>query len=274
MNLFDRLYWQASKNKIGFHLRLAIAEGRWRLFRMLNRGASFGEFYATDVARAIKRGAGHPTLGKRRMTDDPCAPRVMTEEELRQWGREFFEDIRAAGLEVHHLCVDYGCGSLRVGQHLIAYLESGKYWGLDVTDRFYRDGLDMLPPGLTEEKKPQLRVITPELLDELRHKQPDFIVCTSVVMHIPPAELDAFFKRLLRLRAPHTRIYISFVHAERSLRTFSKSWAYPVAKIRRLIERHASGVQVDFHAAPLNQVRRGRKFAHAYAVISPSPSSR
>jgi hypothetical protein len=42
-------------------------------------------------------------------------------------------------------CVDFGCGSLRLGQHAIRYLDRSNYWGVDLTDSFIRAGIDLLP---------------------------------------------------------------------------------------------------------------------------------
>ncbi|MDR4494872.1 MAG: class I SAM-dependent methyltransferase [Nitrospirales bacterium] len=161
-----------------------------------------------------------------------------------------FKKITRLGLQPHHLCVDFGCGSLRIGQHLIGYLKSGRYIGLDITDRFIRDGLDLLDTGMLQAKDPKIHVINEPILQAVTQMKPDYIICVSVLMHVPPHELDAFFDRILRLMTSQTTLLLFFDESSSPIRTEAKSWAYSVASSQITYV-------ADFltHGSPLNQVR-------------------
>jgi hypothetical protein len=150
--------------------------------------STFADYYAGRISRYLDRGGGHPTLGRRQLFPPrPLEPSALISmDDQRQRGREDFAFLLGLGLKPEHICVDFGCGSLRIGQHLIEHLDAGHYWGLDVTDRFYRDGLALLPPGQVEAKQPNLDVICDESLRLIAQVSPDFIISFSVLSHVPP----------------------------------------------------------------------------------------
>ena len=55
-------------------------------------------------------------------------------------GQLQFEFLRSRGLRPDHYVVDVGCGSLRAGVHLIRYLDSGHYYGVDRSQRLLDAG--------------------------------------------------------------------------------------------------------------------------------------
>src|SRR6266852_5399990 len=60
--------------------------------------------------------------------------------EFEATGRAEFSEVIRNGLTPDQVCVDYGCGTLRVGQHLIRYLGAGAYWGFDIAQPFLDTG--------------------------------------------------------------------------------------------------------------------------------------
>ncbi|MCW5748794.1 MAG: hypothetical protein KIT36_21575 [Alphaproteobacteria bacterium] len=207
------------------------------MFRLRYPRATFADFYAHNVARKLDRGASHPTLGKRKRVRRTGKTIDLTTAKHATRGGFVLDKLLARGLRRDHIVVDYGCGSLRVGQHFIEFLDPGNYWGLDVTDRFFRDGLELLPAEVIEARRPNLAVIEPPVLRRVAALAPDFIVCVAVVMHVPPEELDGFIAGLLRLRGTHGVISLWFDEAPQQVRTQAKAWAYPretlIAAVRR-----------------------------------------
>ena len=70
-------------------------------------------------------------------------------------GAAQFALLYALGLREHHRLLDVGCGSLRAGRMLIAYLEPGKYFGVEpnswlvdeaVKNQVGRDLIDIKSP--------------------------------------------------------------------------------------------------------------------------------
>jgi cyclopropane fatty-acyl-phospholipid synthase-like methyltransferase len=104
--------------------------------------------------------------------------------------------------------VDYGCGSLRLGRHLIKYLAPGNFWGLDITRRFIQEGLDVIDPAVLADKKPHLLVISAPVVEEVRRHRPEFVVSTGVMHHVPPEEIDEYLGNLMRMVTEHGRLLI------------------------------------------------------------------
>jgi len=150
------------------------------------------------------------------------------------------------GLKPHHVVVDYGCGSFRLGKALIEYLEPGKYWGLDLVDDFLQSGLDQLEPRLVQEKAPQPRLIAPDSLKEVRAAQPDFIVSWHVCSKVPPSRQSDYFGKIVALMGPKTVALVHFPEAVRRTRQSRFSWAESRSAISAVIHRIDPTLQLTF----------------------------
>lgn len=49
---------------------------------------------------------------------------------------------KIADIQPSTTVLDIACGSLRLGKHLIPYLDTGKYYGLEAYDRMLNEGID------------------------------------------------------------------------------------------------------------------------------------
>lgn len=238
--------WQTFRSTPG--RRLAILRERLGFARWRRRhpAGTFADYYAAAVTTKLARGKAHRTLGSRYWDKGYFlyGDRAWSSASFRERGRSRYQLIRDAGLQPHHLCVDYGCGSLRIGQHLIRYLDPGRYWGLDVTPAFYQQGLRMLGAAVVAERRPRLHVIDDAVLDTLGRAHPDFVVSFSVIMHVPPAELATFFDRVMRLVGPRATALFLFQAADALLRTDGKSWAYPAEIIETAVLDRRPGLHV------------------------------
>jgi SAM-dependent methyltransferase len=210
----------------------------YRQFRKANPGARFGDFYAQKALESINRNIPHATLGKR----------LRSGQEWPQAGVKQLQFLKRQGLKPHHRLVDFGCGSLLVGQHLIRYLDPGHYWGLDITDVFIEMGVEQLPPGLLAEREPRFRIIDPSVLEEARRIEADFVYSRAVLRHVPPEELSEFFTRIMSLLGKKTRLLITGITASSIARVSPNSWAFPESLIREHVER--CGGTAEFEAKP------------------------
>ncbi len=193
----------------------------------------FSSYYVHSITTKLEKERAQRTRGMKphRPANFLASGAILTLPQSPPHGRFAFRKIVELGLQPHHVCVDFGCGRLRVGQHLIGYLQRNRYWGLDVTDRFFQNGLDLLEHGITQAKTPHLGIIAEPLLKQVAHLKPDYLICVSVIMHVPPHELNPFFDKLLRLMATQTRLLLFFDESPSDIRTGSKSWAYSVATL-------------------------------------------
>lgn len=219
---FDRFF----ERGVGGQAAGALADLRYAVWRRSRPGATYAKFYAHRVERRLDGGGAHKTLGRRFYKADPIAGSVAHEPEAHsRRGLHYFQWFEARGLSRDMVCVDFGCGSLRVGQHFIRYLESGRYFGLDVVDRFYREGLDLLGPELAAVKLPRLSVIDAGSLRRAALRNPDLIFSTAVIQHVPPAELDAYFAAVAGMMGPRSAAVVNFKRVEKTARIGSSAWA-------------------------------------------------
>jgi hypothetical protein len=234
---------------VGRLVGITISSLGYTRYRIAHPGASFADYYADYVTRRLDRGRGHPTLGKRhQLPNAPFTRNPLIEREYHsERGLPIFEFLVDLGLKPEHVCIDYGCGSLRIGQHLISYLNTGNYWGLDLTDRFYRDGLDLLADPVAESKKPNLRIISDEALVAAAAASADFIISYAVLTHVPPVETGIFFDRAMSLMTSKTVLVFSFQEAMKSFRRGGKGWAQDAATIERLIRERKPDAQIRYY---------------------------
>jgi hypothetical protein len=224
---------------------------RYRVWRMRNPAGGHGDYYAARITRRLDRGEGHSTLGpaerrqpERRSTRGPT--RASGTLDIRQRGSGTFRFLKSYGLDPLHKVVDYGCGSLRIGLHFIDHLAPEHYWGVDVTRRFFEDGLKMLDPGAIAAKAPRLDVISDETLREIRAWQPDWVFSISVLMHVPPAEIETFLRKVTGLLAPGARAVILFDQTPRNLQVAAMAWTYSESFLCETLRRIDPGFRIAF----------------------------
>ncbi len=215
-------------------VRAFLKDRRWR--RRLRRkqrkkfarwlaghpGGTYGQFYADDARRRIDAGSTHPTLGVASVDREAVMARA----------RRLVEGFKAAGCKPEHVVVDYGCGSLWIGEAFMDYLEPGNYIGLDVSDVFFAEALARMPADFVAMKRPALAVIGEESLRTVRERKPDFIFSTAVLLHVPPGELGSHFRDVVSLTAPHTRIEIGHWPRFRTVWSPPRSWRHSRYSIR------------------------------------------
>lgn len=221
---YDNIVLQLHKQSyqgIGRFISIAVDNASFALWKVRHPGTTFAEYYAGSIARRIERGGSHRTLGRFRYLSDV----VRESSEQGRRGVRQFNVLRDLGLRPDHICIEYGCGSLRIGQHLIGHLKPRHYRGLDIVDTFFREGLAMLSPAAAA-KEPVLRVINDQSLREAREAEADFIFSIAVVKHIPPGEIDTFLKRITGLMTPSTILAIQFETGENGRRKGAKNWTY------------------------------------------------
>lgn len=250
-----RLVWRLAALPPVRLLSILRSQRQLKRWRGQHPGAPFANFYADKIERKLRRGRSHTTLGARGWQSANDAPVEWNRQSFAQRGLQPWNDIVALGLKPDMRCVDYGCGSLRLGQHALSYLDTGNYYGIDVTDSFINAGLELLDPELVRSKAPRFATITGEVLREIRAWQPDFIFSNAVLQHVPPEELSLFFERLESMMAPHTRAFILYITGDRLQRFDSMSWSYPREYVRAAARSAAPSLNIAEES--MHQSRRG-----------------
>jgi hypothetical protein len=228
----------------GRFVSIASSNASFALWRVRRPGSSFADYYAGSIARRLARGGTHRTLGQKRYLG--TSERSSVAQGRR--GRKAFSLLRELGVHEGSTCVEYGCGSLRVGQHFIRCLERGRFWGLDVIDDFFREGLPGLGSDLIEEKQPNLRVIGENSLAEVKALRPDLIYSVAVIKHVPPPEVDGFLARITSLMDAHTVVAIQHEWGFNARRVGSKTWTYRGDYLAGRIREIRPGARVRFES--------------------------
>lgn len=110
---------------------------------------------------------------------------------LWQMKRDFqYNFLLQQGLKPADNLCDFGCGTLRGGLPLIAYLDEGRYTGIDARVEAIEAGLGELREARLENKAPTL-VVSSDITSISFSRQFDYMLAFSVFMHLEDQILDA-----------------------------------------------------------------------------------
>ena len=221
-------------------------------WRRLNPHKTFKEFSAEQIEATLKEGILHPSLGAKLRS----GPYEMA-------GIGFYKTLLTYGLNGSDTCVDYGCGTLRVGQHVVRYLGRRCYWGLDISPRLLEHGQALVGRNVMSEKEPQLRVISTESVLEAAKAKPKTLFSHRVLPHVHPDELAEYFRNIMTIINSNGQAIIdgkwsdqetvqykpgSWAHSESAINALASSMD---GRITKLIEKRQD--------VPSQPRRRGRK---------------
>jgi len=144
-------------------------------------------------------------------------------------GATQFMLLTTLGLRDHHRLLDFGCGSLRVGRFLIAYLRRGNYHGLEPSEWLIEDAIDrQLGRDIIGLKWPHFHFFEDFRADRCGIDF-DFILAQSMFSHagsdIVTLTLGGFFRAL----AESGIALVTFIHpGQGGVPEFDGSgWVYP-----------------------------------------------
>lgn len=123
--------------------------------------------------------------------------------------------LKQAGLAPQHNLLDLGCGSLRAGVLLAAYLEPGRYHGIDASRSLLEAGRRELELANVSDRVPEHNLRLSAEFDASGFPAFDFGIAQSLFTHLP---IDFFALALKRVRpsfAPAGRLYVTFFTAGR-----------------------------------------------------------
>jgi len=156
-----------------------------------------------------------------------------------------FNLLTKNGLTEDSVCVDYGCGTLRIGVHAIKYLERDAYWGFDLDEAFLDKGRELIGAQLYAEKAPHLRVISPASITEAAAAKPTFLFSISVMIHVHPNELGQYFQNIMTIIGDSGRAIVSGKWSNNETRSYSQlSWAHSMTSIRDLVLERGGEIRI------------------------------
>lgn len=129
------------------------------------------------------------------------------------------------GLKPSHNFLDIACGSLRLGQFLIPYLETGRYYGIDAEKNLISAGVEKeLPKALIDEKQPHFTAnmnFDFSFIDYF-----DYAMAQSLFTHLTMEDIAICFKNLLPKAHKDSRFYFSYFEGHPSRNKHNKSDAH------------------------------------------------
>ena len=160
----------------------------FKKWQRANPGKKFRDFFADTLQLKIEQDRKHNSLGRQLKTG-----------EFGEAGDRFFRNIVDYGLSPEDVCVDYGCGTLRLGYHAMNYVQPGHYWGFEIADFLLEEGRNLIGETMYAEKRPNLRVITPEAVAEAAAAKPQLLFSVRVLKSVHPDELDEFLGNIVTI---------------------------------------------------------------------------
>ncbi|MFE1176008.1 class I SAM-dependent methyltransferase [Streptomyces sp. NPDC058773] len=117
-------------------------------------------------------------------------------------GEMQFEYLTGHGLRPGHRMLDIGCGNLRAGRRFIAYLDTGHYYGIDISPDILISAKQTLTTYELQDKLPHLTLTQDLKLDFLPPAHFDVVHAHSVFSHSPLDVIDECLAHVGRILAP------------------------------------------------------------------------
>ena len=116
--------------------------------------------------------------------------------------------LQSEGLLSQHYLLDYGCGTLSLGNQAIPYLNAERYIGLDLSQKAINAGIQLVGQDLIIKKKAQF-IITETIDFTNIVDKVDYLMAFSVINHMPLNLVSLFFSKVAGIMSPKGKIYVT-----------------------------------------------------------------
>jgi len=136
------------------------------------------------------------------------------------------------GLEPDKKILDIGCGCLRVGVHIVKYLDSGNYYGSDLSQDLLDVGFDVELGNLgLQHKLPKSQLLCEsEFRFEKLNASFDFALALSVFTHLPLNQIRLCIERLTPVMAEGGLFFATFFICEEG-----QDWAKSITQTDEVV---------------------------------------
>lgn len=142
--------------------------------------------------------------------------------------------LQHKGMKSSDDVLEYGCGILRVGLHLIPLLDDHKYTAADISDLRVEKGVGILKENGIDPSRYRTVIVTTAEAKELGDAKYDIILCHDVMCHMPLDECYVSMKALQRVLKPGGSMYVTFDVADKPRSTNAKDYWFSPAQIEDL----------------------------------------
>jgi len=153
--------------------------------------------------------------------------------------------LKHRGLKPDHDFLEYGCGILRVGLHLMKYMEDGRYVAADISDNRVQKGVGILKENGIDPSRYRAVVLTNEEAKELGDQRFDFIIAHDVFPHMPTNECTVCLKTLSRHLKPEGQLFVTFSMADAAHATNAKDYWVTRSEVHAMAEKAGLSVSEE-----------------------------
>ncbi|MEG8277892.1 class I SAM-dependent DNA methyltransferase [Streptomyces sp. AHA2] len=208
--------------RVPAHARRAARDALLRL-RHRDHIAYYRAVMASDAARSVEAAVGH----------NP------SREQWERIGRLQFDYLVGHGLRPHHRMLDIGCGNLRAGRLFIGHLDTGNYYGIDISPHILLAAQDTLVADKLQAKLPHLTLADDLTFAFLPEGHFDVVHAHSVFSHSPPHVIEECFAHVGRILAPGGFFDFTFDRTEgEEHQVLHEDFYYRTRTLAELAARH------------------------------------
>lgn len=208
--------------RVPAHTRRA-ARDAWLRLRHPDHIAYYRAVMAADAARSPEAAVGH----------NP------SRERWAELGRMQFDYLLGHGLRPDHRMLEIGCGNLRAGRLFIDHLDTGHYYGVDISPAILLAAQDTLVREGLQSKLPHLALVEDLAFDFLPKGYFDVVHAHSVFSHSPPYVVEQCLEHVGRVLAPGGFFDFTFNRTEgREHQVLHEDFYYRTRTLAELAARH------------------------------------
>ena len=154
-------------------------------------------------------------------------------------GQMQFDYLREHGLSPDLRMLDIGCGNLRAGWRFIEYLDTGHYYGIDISPDILIAAKSTVASRALQEKLPHLTITQNLTFDFLPDAHFDVVHAHSVFSHSPIEVIEECFAHVGRILRPDGFFDFTFDRTEGAEhQVLREDFYYRTSTLVALAERH------------------------------------
>jgi SAM-dependent methyltransferase len=215
------------------------ARDAWLTLRSRDHVAYYRAVMRSDAARSREGAVGSKT-----------------HESWLQIGQLQFDYLIGHGLKPQMRMLEIGCGNLRAGRLFIDYLDSGNYYGIDISPDILLGAQQVIGEYGLQAKLPHLALVRDLKLEFLPDGQFDAVHAHSVFSHSPLEVIDECLAHVGRIMVPGGFFDFTFDRTEGAEhQVLREDFYYRTQTLTDLARRH--GLEAcfmdDWELAPHDQ---------------------
>jgi hypothetical protein len=109
---------------------------------------------------------------------------------------------------------------------------------MDIDRRILDTGRNRLPTALFDSKRPSLEVISADSLSRVAALNPKWVFSKGVLLHVPPEDLDEYFKNLSSLICAGATGLLNAKIDSRARRLSPVTWVHELNQLEAAAARH------------------------------------